>query len=80
MAAVPLALGYPAPAVAPSARSGCLLGAVGATQFLGQLLLNRGFQLESATRGSAINVLQVGGGMGGAGAALFTVCYKAGER
>ncbi|KAG2444339.1 hypothetical protein HXX76_001095 [Chlamydomonas incerta] len=59
VAAVPLALGYPAPAVAPSARSGCLLGAVGATQFAGQLLLNRGFQLESATRGSAINVLQV---------------------
>ncbi|KAG2447072.1 hypothetical protein HYH02_007822 [Chlamydomonas schloesseri] len=59
VAAVPLALGYPAPPVLPSGRTGLLLGGVGATQFCGQLLLNRGFQLESATRGSAINVLQV---------------------
>eukprot|EP00201_Polytomella_parva_P024238 CAMPEP_0175045032 /NCGR_PEP_ID=MMETSP0052_2-20121109/4166_1 /TAXON_ID=51329 ORGANISM="Polytomella parva, Strain SAG 63-3" /NCGR_SAMPLE_ID=MMETSP0052_2 /ASSEMBLY_ACC=CAM_ASM_000194 /LENGTH=121 /DNA_ID=CAMNT_0016308455 /DNA_START=511 /DNA_END=876 /DNA_ORIENTATION=+ len=29
------------------------------TQFLGQILLNRGFQLESATKGSAVNVVQM---------------------
>ncbi|KXZ46716.1 hypothetical protein GPECTOR_41g680 [Gonium pectorale] len=58
-AAVPLALRYPAPAVLPSRRGAALLGLVCCAQFTGQLLLNRGFQLESATRGSAINVLQV---------------------
>ncbi|KAG2485529.1 hypothetical protein HYH03_015700 [Edaphochlamys debaryana] len=57
--AVPLALGFPSPPVWPSPRCRALLALVGITQFGGQLLLNRGFQLESATRGSAINVLQV---------------------
>ncbi|GIL81496.1 hypothetical protein Vretimale_1003 [Volvox reticuliferus] len=56
---VPLSLSYPAPPVLPSLRGCVLLLVVGVTQFLGQLLLNRGFRLESATRGSAINVLQV---------------------
>ncbi|GLC38182.1 hypothetical protein PLESTM_000695700 [Pleodorina starrii] len=59
VSAIPLALGYPAPPVLPTRRGCLLLGVVGVTQLVGQLLLNRGFQLESATRGSAINVLQV---------------------
>ncbi|GAX75118.1 hypothetical protein CEUSTIGMA_g2562.t1 [Chlamydomonas eustigma] len=37
----------------------CLLLCISVAQFCGQLLLNRGFQLISATRGSSINVLQV---------------------
>lgn len=36
-----------------------LLAAVTVTQLLGQILLNRGFKLMSATRGSALNVMQV---------------------
>ncbi len=39
--AVPLALGYPAPAVRPSSRDGVLLAVVAASQFLGQICLNR---------------------------------------
>ncbi|EFJ52587.1 hypothetical protein VOLCADRAFT_103076 [Volvox carteri f. nagariensis] len=57
--ATALTLGYPASPVLPTRRGCGLLVVVGLTQLLGQLLLNRGFQLESATRGSAINVLQV---------------------
>ncbi|GLI60964.1 hypothetical protein VaNZ11_003217 [Volvox africanus] len=59
VSSIPLSLNYPAPPVLPSLRGCVLLLVVGITQFLGQLLLNRGFHLESATRGSAINVLQV---------------------
>lgn len=38
---MPLALGYPAPAVRPSPRDGLLLAVVAASQFLGQICLNR---------------------------------------
>ncbi len=38
-----------------------LLAGIAVANLLGQLLLNRGFQLESASRGSAINTSQVGG-------------------
>lgn len=55
-----LAAGRPSPAsLAPSRRQLLLLAAVGITQLAAQLCLNRGFQLESAGRGAAINVLQV---------------------
>lgn len=49
--------------VRPSRGDTILLVAISGTQFVGQLLLNRGFQLVSATRGSAINVLQVRAGV-----------------
>lgn len=55
-----MGLRYPSPAVLPSTSGTCMLLTVGVLQFLGQLLLNRGFQLISATRGAAVNVLQVG--------------------
>lgn len=57
---VPLLLGWPTPARLPTRHEAGLLVAVSAAHFVGQLLLNREFQLLSATRGSAINVLQVG--------------------
>ncbi|KAG2430121.1 hypothetical protein HXX76_010220 [Chlamydomonas incerta] len=55
----PLAAAVPLPIVWPSHRAAALLCGVGATQLVAQLCLNRGFQLESAGRGAAINVLQV---------------------
>ena len=57
--AVPLALGVPHPAVLPSPRAALCLAGVAATSFAAQLLLNRGFQLESAARASAFNYSQV---------------------
>lgn len=57
--AIPLAARYPSPPVVPTPRQCAFLLSVVAAQFFGQLLLNRGFQLVSATQGSAINVLQV---------------------
>lgn len=59
MTGVPLAAAVPLPAVLPTPRAAALLCGVGATQLVAQLCLNRGFQLESAGRGAAINVLQV---------------------
>ncbi|KAG2435364.1 hypothetical protein HXX76_007437 [Chlamydomonas incerta] len=59
VAALAVGLRYPSPAVLPSTSGTCMLLTVGVLQFLGQLLLNRGFQLISATRGAAVNVLQV---------------------
>ena len=86
VASVPLILGYPSTATLDLGKSECLLlSCVVMSQFVGQLLLNRGFQRvshvkfihmvtclpdithllmtsptqQSATRGSAINVLQV---------------------
>eukprot|EP00200_Dunaliella_tertiolecta_P005834 CAMPEP_0202341690 /NCGR_PEP_ID=MMETSP1126-20121109/2573_1 /ASSEMBLY_ACC=CAM_ASM_000457 /TAXON_ID=3047 /ORGANISM="Dunaliella tertiolecta, Strain CCMP1320" /LENGTH=352 /DNA_ID=CAMNT_0048932535 /DNA_START=327 /DNA_END=1385 /DNA_ORIENTATION=- len=57
---VPLLLGYPSQVVLlPSAPQCALLIGVTITQLTGQFLLNRGFKLMTATRGSAINVLQV---------------------
>jgi hypothetical protein len=55
----PMLASYPAKAVVPTCHQLMLLVGVSACQFAGQLMLNRGFQLLSATRGSAINVLQV---------------------
>ncbi|KAG2446818.1 hypothetical protein HYH02_008378 [Chlamydomonas schloesseri] len=59
VAALAVGLRYPSPAVLPATTGTCMLLTVGVLQFLGQLLLNRGFQLISATRGAAVNVLQV---------------------
>ncbi|GIL81675.1 hypothetical protein Vretimale_1264 [Volvox reticuliferus] len=59
MTAVPLVYRWPQAPVLPSRREVPLLLAVGSTQLAAQLCLNRGFQLESAGRGAAINVLQV---------------------
>jgi len=49
----------PAIQLLPSDMQVALLAAVTLTQLSGQMLLNRGFMLMSATRGSAINVMQV---------------------
>lgn len=64
MSAVPLAAHFPSAAVTPDRRQAQLLAVVVAAQFCAQFLLNRGFQLLSATRGSAVNVLQVRGVVG----------------
>lgn len=57
--AVPLAAGYPRPAVRPSPREcGVLLG-IAAGSFGGNLLVNRAFQIELAARASAVNFMQV---------------------
>ncbi|KAL6757763.1 hypothetical protein V8C86DRAFT_1622536 [Haematococcus lacustris] len=58
-ALVPLLAAYPSPPLAPTRPQAALLACICAMQFSGQLLLNRGFQLVTPTRGSAINVLQV---------------------
>ncbi len=52
-------LGVPRPAVVPSGRACLALLGVGCASFLAQLLLNRGFQLEKAARGSSLNFTQV---------------------
>ncbi|PNH12274.1 hypothetical protein TSOC_000765 [Tetrabaena socialis] len=57
--AAPLAFGWPSPATLPSPRVAALVATLGGTQLVAQMCLNRGFQLESAGRGAAINVLQV---------------------
>ncbi|KAG2429743.1 hypothetical protein HXX76_010527 [Chlamydomonas incerta] len=57
--AVPLLLGLPQRAVAPSGPQWALLAGVAATSFWGQILIGRGFQLLSAARASAINFTQV---------------------
>ncbi|GIL58510.1 hypothetical protein Vafri_13460 [Volvox africanus] len=59
MTASPLVFRWPQAPILPSRREFPLLLAVGSTQLVAQLCLNRGFQLESAGRGAAINVLQV---------------------
>jgi drug/metabolite transporter (DMT)-like permease len=54
----PLAAGWPQRATLPSASDAALLGAIAVTSFAGQLLLTRGFQLESASRAASINFSQ----------------------
>lgn len=68
----PLAASWPQRAVLPSLSDAALLVVIAATSFAGQLLLTRGFQLESASRAASINFSQVGGegwgwGFGGGG-------------
>ncbi len=57
---IPLALGYPAPPKWPSLQQQGMLVFIVVCQLCGQICLNRGFSLVSATKGAAINVLQVG--------------------
>ncbi|KAG2430123.1 hypothetical protein HXX76_010222 [Chlamydomonas incerta] len=59
LTAVPLAFSVPFPAVAPSSGAWLLVSGIAALQLVAQFMMNRGFQLESAGRGAAINVLQV---------------------
>lgn len=56
---VPLAVGWPQPAVLPSGHDVALLLGVAASSFCGQILLNRGFQVQPAAIASAINCTQV---------------------
>ncbi|KAF5832118.1 hypothetical protein DUNSADRAFT_12129 [Dunaliella salina] len=57
---VPMLLGHPSQVVwRPSYPQLGLLAGITITQLSGQFLLNRGFKLMTATRGSAINVMQV---------------------
>lgn len=58
--AIPLAFGYPAPAVMPSWAEAALLLAIACGSFSGNLLVNRAFQLELAAKASAVNFSQVG--------------------
>lgn len=46
-ALVPLMLRYPSPPVVPGRRECMLLIVISSAQFVGQILLNRGFQLVS---------------------------------
>ena len=59
-AAIPLACGYPEPAVAPTLPQAALLLAIACGSFGGNLLVNRAFQLEPGARASAINFSQAG--------------------
>lgn len=59
VAAVMVSGSFPHPAVIPTRSEAMLLGCILCTQFAGQLCINRGFQLVSATKGAAVNVLQV---------------------
>jgi drug/metabolite transporter (DMT)-like permease len=59
LSALPLLLGWPAPAVAPTLREAALLVAIAATSFVALLLLTRGLQLYGAARVAAINFSQV---------------------
>lgn len=59
MSTVPLIAGFPTPAIWPSVTDNLLLVGVAVTSFVGQVLLTRGFQLETAARASAVNFTQV---------------------
>ncbi|KAG2447852.1 hypothetical protein HYH02_007308 [Chlamydomonas schloesseri] len=59
LTALPLAFSVPFPPVAPSGGAWLLVGGIAAMQLVAQFMMSRGFQLESAGRGAAINVLQV---------------------
>lgn len=56
---MPLAAGYPEPAVLPSPLQGLLMVCVAVGSFGGNLLVNRAFQLETAAKASAVNFTQV---------------------
>ncbi|KAK9813698.1 hypothetical protein WJX73_004090 [Symbiochloris irregularis] len=56
---VPTVVGWPSPAVVPSAQDALIMVFVGVTSFVGQVLLGRGYQLEVASKVAAVNYLQV---------------------
>lgn len=60
-AGLPLAAGYPEPAVLPSPLQAAMLLLIACGSFGGNLLVNRAFQLELAAKASAVNFTQVGG-------------------
>ena len=51
--------GYPDVAVLPGRFDWAMLGTVIMTSFLGQVLLNRAFQISNASKASSINCVQV---------------------
>ena len=51
--------GYPDVAVVPERFDWAMLGLVIMTSFLGQVLLNRAFQISNASKASSINCIQV---------------------
>lgn len=57
---VPLLIGWPSHPTWLSWVDTTLLVGVAATSFAGQLLLTRGFQLESAGKAAGLNFFQVG--------------------
>lgn len=67
VSSLPLAVGWPQPAVAMSGAEWGLLLSVAGTSFMGQLLMTRGFQLMPASRASSINMTQVRRAHGGGG-------------
>ena len=52
-------LGFPVRAVAPSPLEACACAAVGAMTFTAQLLMGRAYQLEGASKVTAVSYLQV---------------------
>ena len=55
----PMAASWPEPAVWPSAVNWVILIAISFTSFAGQMMLTRGFQLQSGARASGLNMTQV---------------------
>lgn len=51
--------GYPDKAVLPGRFDACLLVGIALSSFLGQMMLNRSFQIQSAAKGSSIMCTQV---------------------
>jgi len=58
-ASILLAIGWPRPAVWPTLLDWGCLTAIAVSSFSANILLNRGFQIESAAVGSAVNTTQV---------------------
>jgi drug/metabolite transporter (DMT)-like permease len=58
-ASILLALGWPRPAVWPTLLDWGCLTAIAISSFSANILLNRGFQIETAAVGSAVNTTQV---------------------
>ena len=52
-------VGYPDRGVLPGQFDWAMLGTVIMTSFLGQMLLNRAFQISNASKASSINCVQV---------------------
>ncbi|KAL4523914.1 hypothetical protein Ndes2526B_g08142 [Nannochloris sp. 'desiccata'] len=58
-ASIFLAFGWPRPAVWPTLLDWVCLAAIAISSFAANILLNRGFQIENAAVGSAVNTTQV---------------------
>jgi hypothetical protein len=64
LSVVPLALGYPAPAVLPSPVEAVLLLMLASCSFVANLLVSRALQIEMAAKATAINFTQARGCLG----------------